>query len=204
VAMGLKPLASTLGPFDWEVMASGNARYWQLAWDLLAEQRNRLALDAIATPSCRMGDEGTCWTPAVDLALDDQSAFAVDDAVQFVPARLVGAVAAGDDPERLLRGTVLRLECCVIDRVVDGIGVNVWSVTEADLGVPFLRSAFEGRWGGAPALANLLIVPLDHPIVGDDERADRLVRDLQDITRAVREADGLAREGRFERPRLRR
>ena len=197
--MGLEPLPSTLGPFDWSVMPSGTDRYWRLAWALLAEQTARLATDGIVPQDHRSG-KGSRWTPAVDLALDEPSTFAVGDAEQFVPARLMGAVAAGNGAGRLLRGTVLRFEGSVIDRVVDGIGVDVWSVDETDWGVPFLRSAFEGRWGGAPALANLLIVPLDHPIVGDDDRADRLVRDLQDITRAVRRANGLPADGGFPSP----
>ena len=75
------------------------------------------------------------------------------------------------------------------------MGTNAWSIDPSGLGVSFLHSALEGRWGGAAMLADRLIVPLDHAIVGDDDRADRLVRDLQDITRAFRSANGLPPEG---------
>ena len=36
-------------------------------------------------------------------------------------------------------------------------------------------------------VADRLIVPLDHPILGHDDRPDRLVRDLQDIPSAFRD-----------------
>ena len=192
---GSEPLPSTLGPFDWSVMPSGTDRYWRLAWALLAEQTGRLAHDGIAPRDEHSVEAGTCWTPAVDLALGDASSFAWFDAEQFVPARPVWAVAAGNAAERLRRGTVLRLESVLPDRYHEGMGVNAWSVDTADLDVPFLHSALEGRWGGAAVLADRLIVPLDHPIVGDDKRADGLVRDLQDITRAFRDANGLPPDG---------
>lgn len=56
----------------------------------------------------------------------------------------------------------------------------------------YLDSALEGWWGGAAVLADHLIVSPDHPILSDDDRADRLVRDLQSITRRFREAAGSA------------
>jgi hypothetical protein len=174
-------------------MPSGTARYWELAWALLAEQTERLAIDGIVVP--RDGYRVGPGTPAVDLEVGEPSTFAWFGAEQYVPARDVWAIASGEALGRLLRGTVLHLVGLFPDPYYEGLGLNAWSADPALLGVPFLHSALEGRWGGAAVLADQLIVPLDHPIVGDDARADRLVRDLQDITRAFREANGLPRDG---------
>ena len=190
VDMGMEPLPSTLGPFDWSVMPSGTDRYWRLSWALLAKQTARLALDGIVPRHDRSREVGIRWTPALDLALGKPSTrnwFGE----RYTPARDVEAIAAGVQ-SHILRGTVLRLAAVMPDFSWEGMGTNFWSVDEADLGAPFLRSALEGRWGGAAVLADQLVVPIDHPIVGNDERADRLVRDLQDITRTFRAASGLS------------
>ena len=187
-------LPSTLQPFDWNVMRSGTSRYWSLAWSLLAEQLARLATDGII-PHDRRDQGGSLWTPAVDLALGDRSSRTWFEEDAFVPARFVGSVAAAGDEARLSRGTTLRLEAVREDRSWEGAGTNFWSIGESDLGVGFIHSALEGRWGGAAVLADGLLVTLDHPIVGDFARADRLVADLQAITRAFRVANGLPAEG---------
>lgn len=191
--MGLSPLPSTVGRFDWKAMRSGTIRYWQLGWALLAEQTKRLAVDGIVPP-VSFRDDGSRWTPAVDLGLDYPSTSAWFDE-PYVPARDVLAIASSGLRGRLVRGTIIRLESSVLDRYLEGMGMNFWSVEGGELDVPFLRSALEGRWGPAAVLADGLIVPVDHPIVGDDERADRLVRDLQDITRTFRVANDLPADG---------
>jgi hypothetical protein len=192
--MGTTALPSTLGPFDWNVMRSGTDRYWTLAWAMLAEQRARLAADEIV-PRDRFGEEGSLWTPAVDLSLSEPTTFTWFDEGVFVPARRIVAIAAAGVPERLCRGEVLRLEAVRVDRYWEGMGTNFWSVDGGRLGVGFIHSALEGRWGGAAVLADGLIVPVGHPIVGDAARADRLVADLQTITRAFRAANGLPADG---------
>lgn len=90
-----------------------------------------------------------------------------------------------------MRGTVLRFEAGLPGFTSEGLGLHAWSLDPALLGVGFVPSALEGRWGGAALLADLLIVRAGHPILRDDARADRLVRDLQDITRAFRAENGL-------------
>ena len=197
------PLPSTLGSFDWKAMPwspSGTDRYWQLAWALLREQMERLALDGIAWRDEHFGEPGAPWTPAVDLALGDRSTVVWLGGERFTPARDVRAIAAGAVGKRILRGTVVRLRDVIPDGSWEGLGTNYWSIDDAELGVPFLQSALEGRWGGAAMLADALIVPVDHPIVGDDVRADRLVLDLQDITRAFRVAHRLPAEGESASP----
>jgi hypothetical protein len=175
-------------------MRSGTSRYWLLGWALLTEQLARMAADGIV-PLDRFGTEGSMWTPAVDLALGESGAFTWFDAGVFVPARSVGSIAAAESGARLARGMVLRLEAVREDRTWEGMGTNFWSIDDSDLGVRFIHSALEGRWGGAAVLADGLIVPLGHPLVGDSARADRLVVDLQTITRAFRAANGLPAGG---------
>lgn len=192
----MKPLPSTLEPFDWDVMPSGTKRYWDLAWALLARQVARLAVDGIVPRDDHRVELGTFWTPAVDLELGDPSTSVLSYLKRFVPERDVLRVASAGSRVRLPAGSQLRLLDCVPDIYYEGMGVNVWSIDDAGLGVPFLHSALEGRWGGAALLADHLIVPRDHPIAGDDDRADRLVRDLQAIIRTFREANGLPAEGR--------
>ncbi len=137
----------------------------------------------------------------MDLALGEPTTVVPTMVVKWLgdkpctPARDVQAVAAGRPGGRLVRGTVLRLEVIVPCYHWEGIATLVWSARDAGLGVPFLHSGMVARWSHAALLANHLIVPVDHPIVGDDDRADLLVRDLQDVTRAFREANGLPPDG---------
>jgi len=175
-------------------MRSGTWRYWQLCGKLLGKQLDRLADDGIR-PHDRFGEEGSHWTPAVDLALGDPDDWAYPENRRFVPARSVWSVAHGRAKARLRCGSILRLEAVCPDPHVEALGTNFWSIDRADLGVSFIHSALEGRWGGAASLADNLIVPTDHPLVGDLARADRLVLDLQEITRAFRVANGLPADG---------
>jgi hypothetical protein len=136
----------------------------------------------------RYSKVGTFWTPAVDLALGRISTFTVHD-VPYRPARDIVSIASGDDAERICSGTALRLEAAL--QADEHLGTNYWSVVNDDLDVSYVQSALGGRWGGAACLADVLIVPIEHPIVGDTERADRLVRDLQAVTLGFRMANGL-------------
>jgi hypothetical protein len=197
--MGLERLPSTIVSFEWGVMPSGTERYWRLAWALLAEQTARLAIDGIVPQDYRSG-EGSRWAPAVDLALGEVSTFGWTGGEEFVPGRSVWGIASSGCAARLVRGTVLRLAAVIPDSHLGGLGTNFWSVEGTELGVRFIHSALEGRWGGAAVLADQLIVPIDHPIVGDGDRAEDLVRDLQDITRAFRVANDLPAEGRSPSP----
>jgi hypothetical protein len=192
--MNTEPLPSTLAPFDWSARPSGDPGYWELGWELLAEQEARLAEDGII-PHDRFGQEGTAWTPAVDLCLTLANTNTMFTEGEYVPARHVYSIAKADSEGRLLRGTPLRLESVQPDRYWDAMGTNFWSVDDSDLDVRFIHTALEGRWGPPAVLADGLIVPIDHPIVGDDERADRLVRDLKAITFAFRAAHGLPAGG---------
>jgi len=203
--MGLMPLPSTLGPFDWGVMPilrvgpdGGHYDAWGVASLLLKEQEARLAADGIVTPwppGDRRDHEGSLWTPAVDLDLGGATTSALFEVRAFVPFRPVWSVADARSEARLMRGTVLRLETVGEDRSWERLGSNAWSIEPSDLGVGFIHSALENRWGGPPLLADALIVPLDHPIVGDSASADRLVTDLQDITRAFRIRIGQPADG---------
>ena len=199
------PLPATLLPFDWRVVsASGKetpTAYWSLVWGLLAEQDKRLREDGIE-PRDRFDERGTVWTASVDLDLTYPSDFAWHGGERFVPSRSVGAPATASSEARLMPGIPLRLEDAIPDRYYEGMGTNYWAFDPADatdLGVPWIHSALEGRWGGSAVLGDYLIVPIDHPIVGDAERADRLVRDLQEITRAFRVTAGLPAEGTLAR-----
>jgi hypothetical protein len=187
-------LPSTLPPFDWDVTRSGSRVYWTLSRALLSEQLARLATDHIA-PLQRYGGEGSLWTPAVDLALGKPSGFTWFDEDRFVPARSVRAIAAGEHGARLRRGQVLRLQAVRRDPYHEARGTNFWSIDDSDIGVDFIHSALEEHWGGEALLADALIVPLGHSILGDPLRADRLVVDLQTITRAFRAANGLPADG---------
>lgn len=100
-------------------------------------------------------------------------------------------VATGGTRARLVRGTALRFEAGQPGSTSEGLRLHARSLDPAALGVGFVHSALEGRWGGAAVLADLLIVRADHPILRDDARADRLVRDLRGITRAFRAENGL-------------
>jgi hypothetical protein len=198
VAMDRPPLPATLAPFGWDTTPSSPSRYWPLTWALFAEMTKRLEVDGIvADPNDRCDPcvpharAGTIWAPAVDLALDEPTDRTWFEAGQYVPGRSVRSIAEGRSPGRLLRGTLLRLEAVQPDRFLDGVGANFWSVPDASLDVGFIHSALEARWGGAARLADILIVPASHPFLGDDERADRLVRDLQEIARSFRIAAGL-------------
>jgi hypothetical protein len=188
--MNTEPLPSTLAPFDWNAAPSGSSGYWELGWELLAQMKVRFAKDGIF-PRDR-SEIGTIWTPAVDLALNPPSTLTWFTEGEYVPARSAVSIADAGSPGRLLRGTPLRLESVQDDRYWEGLGTNFWSVDDPDLDVGFIHSALEGRWGVTSVLADCLIVPIDHPIVGEDERADRLVRDLQAITVAFRDAHGLS------------
>ncbi len=188
------PISSTIEPFDWEVVPSGTDLYWTLCWALLAKQLEVIA-DAGIEPlrphgaTERYSKVGTFWTPAVDLALGRISTFTVHD-VPYRPARDIVSITAGDAAERIHAGTALRLEAAL--QADEHMGTNYWSVVNDDLDVSFVNSALGGRWGGAACLADGLIVPIEHPIVGDRKRADRLVRDLQAVTRSFRTANGLS------------
>ena len=137
-------------------------------------------------PWDRSGLEGSLWTPAVDLDLGAPTVSTLPEVRAFVPFRPAWSVADARSETRLMRGTVLRLEAVGWDRAWERLGSNAWSGDPTTTGVGFIHSALEDRWGGPPLLADALIVPLDHPIVGDSSRADRLVADLQDITRTFR------------------
>ena len=175
--MGLMPLPSTLGPFDWGIMAIGRHDISGVAGLLLREQVARLAADGIvprdrlgqesSMPWDRSGMEGSRWTPAVDLDLGAPTVSALPEVRAFVPFRPVWSVADARSETRLMRGTVLRLEAVGWDRAWERLGSNAWAGDPTTLGVGFIHSALEDRWGGPPLLADALIVPLDHPIVGD-------------------------------------
>jgi hypothetical protein len=206
VNVRVEPLPATTIPFDWNAMASGTSRYWQLSWALLGEQVARLADDGIVrddrcdhpAPHIRYTRTGTLWTPAVDLAVDGPSEFTWFEKGAFVPARSARSIADSRTPDRLQPGVVLRLESVQADPWYEGMGTNFWSVADDQFDVRYIHSAFEGRWGGTAVLADALIVPIDHPIVRDPGRADRLVRDLQEITRAFRVRAGLPAEGELD------
>jgi hypothetical protein len=186
---------ATTVPFDWRATPSGSdAGHWPLTWELLGEQLARLALEEIV-PRDRFDDEGTFWAPAVDLDLSGVNVRTWFEEDQFVPARQIWGIASAGSQARLLPGSILRLESVREDRYWEGMGTNFWSIDEPGLGVVYLHSALEGRWGGPAVLADALLVPADHPFLGDAERAERLVRDLQSITRQFRAAHGLPANG---------
>lgn len=194
--MSRAPLPSTLAPFDWEAAPSGTDAYWQFTWDLVAEQKERLAHYGIV-PRDPFGGEGTLWAPAVDLELGR-----VETGQEpYVAMRPIWGVATATTPAdpprwgflrktervRLFAGTPLRLVARIPDLTDTGLGANVWRLSRRRLGrAPFIHSAREGRWGGAAVLGDCLILPFEHPLLGNAARADRLVRDLQEITLSFR------------------
>jgi hypothetical protein len=200
---------STTGAFDWDVHPAKQSLYWPLTWALLAEMKKRLKVDGIVPDkddrcdvrrSVRYPRTGTLWTPALDLSLGAPSDFTWFEKGEYVPARSIYSIAEGAPDGRLLRGTVLRLEAVCDDRYGEGMGTNFWSLPEGGIDVALVHSALEGRWGGSAVLADALIVPIDHPFLGDDDRADRLVRDLQDVVRSFRITAGLPMDGRHPAP----
>ncbi len=187
-------------PFDWTALPAGATAFWETGGALFREQKARLAVDGIE-PVDRSDGEGSLWTPAVDFDLDEKvTGGLVDGGKSFMPARETWRIASASSPALLLRGTILRLEAVIPDRFLEGLGTNFWSTEDASLDVRYIHSALEGRWGPAALLADGLIVPIDHPIVGNDERAERLVRDLQQITRDFRSKNGLPADGGHARP----
>jgi len=204
--MGLEPLQSTVAPFEWSVMHQVEAHpsprsTWTSNWaagrELLERQRNYLlgsGLDLMELERQRFADAKFVeWTPLVDLALGRPDTTAWHSGRPYIPARSICSIAEGGTPGRLVRGTPLQYFEAQPDLSYEAMGNFVWSV--AGLDVPYIHSAMEGRWGGAALLADALIVPRDHPWVGDDAQADKLVLNLREIVLDFRRVNGLQLDG---------
>jgi hypothetical protein len=198
--MPLDPLPSTVAPFEWSVMHlvegdGAGSRWtsnWAAAWELLELQRTYLSdygLELIELSKIRGAEQPMEWAPLVDLTLGTIYTDGWYRDKTYSPERSVDSIASGSSSLRLSRGTALRFVVARPDHMWEGMGDFVWSVVGSD--VPYLRTAMEGRWGGAALLADALIVPHEHPWVGDEARADELVRGLQTVVTTFRQENRL-------------
>jgi hypothetical protein len=172
-------LHATLTPFEWSLPESGDVRS---SADLV--RRYLLLLKSVGVEAVWGSREaGRLWTPLVDLSLGPlvTKPWIVWEPEAFFPARWLPRVAAGTDIPVLPRGTVMRFERHCMNPALLGWDSLIWSMAESRLDVHFVWSADDLNGGSNGVLANQVIVPIEHPLVGDDEVANRLVRDLQAI-----------------------
>ena len=133
------------------------------------------------SPRSLPGRHGQFLGTLIDLQLLDVD----DNSCDWIRRRFVPPSPPDRSPGRRYvrrnsppRGTALRFEGSIPDQMHEELGSSFWSLPSGDdaarLGVRFLASAFEGRWGGAAHLGDHLIVPAGHPLLDDPSRSRQL------------------------------
>jgi hypothetical protein len=173
-------LPSSQLPFEWALPSGGD---FQATRALVDRYRDHVRSVGVV-PVDGSRQPGSLRTPLVDLGLGPRVAepWLPWQPAAWFPARWISSIAAGAESSLLTRGAVLRFEGHCRNPGLTGHDTLVWSEIGPDgVDVAFLWSADDLAGGSHGVLSTDVIVPLGHPMSGDDGGADRLVHDLQAI-----------------------